>query len=130
MRKSFDKFVEAGRIREGHYASEPGNRYGVFRLACARNGRASEFLIMVNDAWRDSEWWEHVSVSHRDRTPTWEEMCWVKDLFWSEDEVVVQYHPAKRDYVNCHPNCLHMWRPAGRKGKLPVPPAILVGPKG
>ena len=69
--------------------------------------------------------WEHVSVSRHDRCPTWDEMCQVKALFWSDDDCVIQYHPPASDYVNNHPNCLHLWRPIGVE--LPVPPSILVG---
>lgn len=29
--------------------------------------------------------WEHVSVSLRNRCPTWDEMCLVKDIFWRDD---------------------------------------------
>lgn len=56
---------------------------------------------------------EHVSVRAKDveRCPTWEEMCHVKDLFWRPDELVLQYHPPKSEYVNCHPFVLHLWRP-------------------
>jgi hypothetical protein len=71
--------------------------------------------------------WEHVSVSRSDRCPTWDEMCQIKDLFWDEDDCVVQYHPPKEDWVNNHPNCLHLWRPIGVE--VPRPPAILVGIK-
>lgn len=71
--------------------------------------------------------WEHVSVSTRDRTPTWEEMSFVKDLFWTEEECVVQFHPPKSEYVNHHPHCLHLWRPLGEN--IQTPPSILVGPK-
>lgn len=39
--------------------------------------------------------WEHVSVSLSNRCPTWEEMCMVKDIFWGEDECVIQFHPPK-----------------------------------
>ena len=73
----------------------------------------------------DGEGWEHVSVSLPNRTPSWKQMCFIKDTFWSEDEVVVQYHPAKKDYVNNHEYCLHLWRPIS--GELLVPPSILVG---
>lgn len=69
--------------------------------------------------------WRHVSVSTNSRCPTWEEMCRVKHLFWDETDVVVQYHPAKADYVNCHPYCLHMWQPVGIE--IPRPPSIMVG---
>ena len=53
---------------------------------------------------------EHVSVSFRDRIPTWEEMCVVKDVFWTEEEACIQVHPRKSEYVNIHENCLHIWR--------------------
>ena len=69
--------------------------------------------------------WEHVSVSTAVRTPTWAEMCYVKRLFWDDDEVVVQFHPAEKNYVNVHPNCLHMWRL--KNAELPMPPTITVG---
>lgn len=71
--------------------------------------------------------WEHVSVSRRDRCPTWDEMCQVKSLFWGEDDCVIQYHPPRSEYVNNHPNCLHLWRPIGVE--LPMPDSILVGVK-
>lgn len=71
--------------------------------------------------------WEHVSVSRRDRCPTWEEMCQVKALFWGDDDCVVQYHPPRSQYVNNHQNCLHMWRPVGID--MPMPPSIMVGVK-
>lgn len=64
--------------------------------------------------------WEHVSVSLQDRTPTWEEMSYIKDLFWREDECVFQFHPPKKDYVNFHPNCLHLWKPL--LVEIPLPP--------
>ena len=71
--------------------------------------------------------WDHVSMSLRDRCPTWEEMCWAKDLFWNENETVVQYHPAKEHYINNHPFCLHLWKP--QKQTLILPPDILIGLK-
>ena len=74
-----------------------------------------------------SQEWEHVSVSLPTRTPTWEEMCKVKDLFWNEDQVVIQFHPKKKDYVNNHSFCLHLWRDATQEIK--TPPSILVGLK-
>ena len=71
--------------------------------------------------------WDHVSVSLSDRCPTWHEMCKVKDAFWDEEETVIQYHPAKRNYVNYHPFCLHLWRP--QKQVIHIPPTWMVGPK-
>jgi hypothetical protein len=70
--------------------------------------------------------WEHVSISLRNRTPNWQEMQFVKEIFWGDDEAVMQLHPPKKDYVNCHPHCLHLWRPV--LSEIPLPPSILVGP--
>ena len=63
--------------------------------------------------------WEHVSVSLRNRCPTWDEMCLVKDIFWRDDECVVQFHPPKSEYVNLHPYCLHLWKKIGEAVELP-----------
>lgn len=75
--------------------------------------------------------WEHVSVHileyGKQRTPTWAEMCAVKDLFFEPEEVVVQFHPAASAYVNNHPNVLHLWR--WTKGDFPCPHSLLVGIK-
>lgn len=76
----------------------------------------------------DEGGWEHVSVhAHnpkRKRVPNWKEMCFMKDLCWGEDDVVIQYHPAKSDYVNVHPYTLHLWRPT--TGELPIPEKWMV----
>ena len=74
--------------------------------------------------------WEHCSVSITDRykrTPSWEQMCFIKNSFWNEDECCVEYHPAKKDYVNNHEYCLHIWKPIEQE--LPMPPSIMVGLK-
>ena len=52
-------------------------------------------------------------------------MCFVKDIFWEPDVCVVQFHPARSQYVNNHPYCLHLWHPL--EADLPAPPTIAVG---
>ena len=63
--------------------------------------------------WSYGGGWDHVSVApyKHSYTPSWEDMCKVKDMFFRIEETVVQYHPAKEDYVNNMRNCLHLWRP-------------------
>ena len=77
--------------------------------------------------WSNGGGWEHVSVSpfKKSHTPTWGEMCDLKDMFFYDTETVVEYHPAKSDYVNNVPNCLHLWRPTEQE--MPTPPTIMVG---
>jgi hypothetical protein len=38
-------------------------------------------------------------------------MCFIKEVFWDEEDVVIQSHPAKSEYVNLHDPCLHLWKP-------------------
>ncbi len=64
--------------------------------------------------------WEHVSVTiNRKRTPSWEIMQFVKEQFWDDEDVVIQIHPKKSEYVNNHLYCLHLWRPKGTNIQTP-----------
>lgn len=72
----------------------------------------------------DGAGWDHVSVSTPGRPPTWEEMCFVKDLFFDPEECVVQFHPPASVYVNRHKSCLHLWRK--QDGSFPLPEIWMV----
>jgi len=52
-------------------------------------------------------------------------MCFVKDLFWEEEECVIQFHPPLSRYVKNHSWCLHLWK--STREAIPMPPPILVG---
>ena len=83
-----------------------------------RGGNRRTFVYCATKDVDEDETYEHVSVSvanSRTKTPTWEEMCEVKDLFWRPDEEVHEVHPAADDYVHGVgglENVLHLWRPA------------------
>ena len=99
-------------------------------LSTAEDGMNGSFVVpylteILRVIVSDGEGWEHVSVSLRHRCPTWGEMCYIKDLFWEAEECVIQYHPPKSEYVNCHPFCLHLWRPTA--GEILLPPKCFVG---
>ena len=63
-------------------------------------------------AARNEDGWEHVSVSSApgSKLPSWEVLLKIKDCFWDEDEDVIHWIPKKQEYVNIHPNCMHMWK--------------------
>jgi len=126
MRKIIHPQLENGRVQEGDWGSDTSD--GLNGAFIIMGPKGSILRIIASDG-KDpiAEGWEHVSVSLKDRCPTWEEMCYVKNLFWTEEECVIQFHPPKSEYVNCHPNCLHLWGYA--LSKIPTPPTILVGPK-
>jgi hypothetical protein len=74
----------------------------------------------------DEGGWEHVSVSlSNSRMPSWEEMCYVKDMFWEPEVCVVQFHPPHSQYVNVHKTCLHLWREVGKE--FSTPPMHYIG---
>lgn len=70
--------------------------------------------------------WDHVSVSTATRCPTWEEMEWVKRELFEPGDTVMQLHVPVAQHKNCHPYCLHMWRP--HDAEIPLPPAFMVAP--
>lgn len=70
--------------------------------------------------------WDHVSISTATRTPTWEEMEWVKRELFAYEDLVMQVHVPVAEHKNCHPFCLHMWRPQNET--IPKPPAYMVAP--
>lgn len=69
--------------------------------------------------------WEHVSVSLPERCPIWQEMTYIKGIFWDPEDAVMQLHPPASTYVNNHPFCLHLWRPI--EILIPLPPVEFVG---
>jgi hypothetical protein len=123
MKTNVPDILSRGRIRHGDYASDDrdGMR-GAFAVQ-----REGEYLVIISSGMDLEYGWEHVSVSLEKRCPTWDEMSYIKALFWSDDEAVMQLHPPKADHVNYHPYCLHLWRPMFEA--IPLPPSMLVGPK-
>jgi len=122
------KVPEKYRIKEGQFASsewEDGNN-GNFIIPY----QSFQLTVIASDGYG----WDHVSVSLRNRCPNWHEMSYIKDLFFDDEETVVQFHPKKSEYVDNHPNCLHLWKKQGMSPlnnfEHELPPAILVGFKG
>jgi hypothetical protein len=118
----FPSELEQWRIRSGEYASRTGNDFGAFIVPgpCGRDLR-----IIASPGYADENIpWEHVSVSLPNRCPNWPEMCFVKGLFWDDEDTVMQLHPPKSQYVNTHNFCLHLWRPV--KAQIPMPPLVAV----
>lgn len=115
------KVPEKHRLTSGSLKTKPnsGNN-GAFLFLFGN----TKFFAIASDGGG----WEHVSVTTPGRCPTWEEMCRVKSMFWDVEDCVVQYHPPQSQYVNNHPNCLHLWRPIN--DNVPTPPTYMVGIKG
>ena len=99
-----------------------GSTEGCFEVPYrAQSGGIQSTLRVIATA---GERWDHVSISLPHRCPTWDEMEFVKRLFFKPDEVAMQLHVPALDHVNIHPYCLHLWRP--QCGTIPLPPKSLI----
>lgn len=118
------RLLEAYRNRkaaQAFYGWEGDDTCGVFEVSYA-DGKVS--LLVIASA---GEGWDHVSVSHKTRCPTWDEMEHVKRLFFRDTETAMQLHVPPSDHRSYHPFCLHLWRP--QNVEIPRPPAEFVAPE-
>lgn len=118
----FSMELERYRERRGDYGSNTGDDFGRFQLP-GPCGQILRIIASSGDPGNGIDW-EHVSVSLHNRCPNWQEMCYVKDLFWDAEETVMQLHPPRSQYVNVHDYVLHLWRPTTTE--IPMPPRITV----
>ena len=127
MKKFTPLTLQANRIRTGPYGSDES--YGLTGAFMVIGPEPDRALLKVVSSGVDHEHqWEHVSVSAEGRCPTWDEMCFIKDLFWDKHEIAVQYHPPESEYVRCHPFCTSCVAHRSNMS-IPMPPMLLVGPK-
>lgn len=120
MKQEPNHRIDVFRTNKPLGASPAGANYGTFSVI------AQTVTLNVISGGIGDDGWEHVSVTvrGRNRCPTWEEMCLVKDLFWDEDETTIQFHPKKSEHVNNHPFCLHIWK---AQYETALPPSVYVG---
>lgn len=108
MKKTFPEEVEIFRT-----GAKRGSTFGSFSFPY----RSSTLTVVASDG--STVGWDHVSVSLKNRPPNWEEMCFIKSLFFDDDETVIQFHPKKSEYINLHPHVLHIWKKFGEDHELP-----------
>lgn len=119
--------AEPHRMQPPGLRSNYGDAFGVF--AVPYKGGIMLYCVVSDgnfvEAGLPSQYaWEHVSVSTKNRTPNWYEMDFIKDLFWRDDETVMQLHVPKAQHKNLHPHVLHLWRPLNVD--IPLPPSDTV----
>ena len=92
-----------------------------FACQLPRIGITVQYSLCIIASW--GEGWDHVSIhakaNNGEFVPFWEDMCFVKNIFFTGTETVIQYHPAKKNYVNQHQHTLHLWRPQNKEIQLP-----------
>jgi hypothetical protein len=83
-----------------------------------QDGETGMKIIVSGTDYPDGTHWVHLSISRPDRLPDWEDMKFLKNRFLGPDRMAIQIFPVEKDYVNIHPNCLHLWH---RIEPLPIP---------
>lgn len=118
-----NQILEKYRFKGSLWGTKEGESFGLFFIP----NKELKKLKVICSPMDAKEGWQHVSVSLPNRCPTWQEMSMIKNLFWGEEETVIQFHPKKSEHINNHPYCLHLWKKIGEEYELP--PSILTGIK-
>lgn len=131
------------KVPEEHRLTRPGfgikgDPFGAFKLDSPTR-KGFELIIMASPGGTFEDGgkprtvhWEHVSVhaaanlvgTWTNFTPTWDEMDYVKGLFWDPGDVVIQIHVNDERKKNIHQHTLHLWRPTDREIPLPDPDLV------
>ena len=75
----------------------------------AKLGKYQGLFVMGSIAIYEDLVWYHVSFSRRDRIPSYEDICIIKDCWFGKDRWAIQVHPKADEHVNIAPTCLHLW---------------------
>jgi hypothetical protein len=57
----------------------------------------------------DDKEWLHLSMSHRRRMPTYDDLAYLKKHWAGDDRKCIMVFPPKSEHVNIHPYCLHLF---------------------
>lgn len=97
----------------------PRGVFDLVRLSIERSGgkiegQASFYTDRGHNILRSIETQDHgrllhVSISHPDRYPTWEEIKEAKDYFFGDEKDAIMVFPRRELWVNIAPNCFHLW---------------------
>jgi hypothetical protein len=120
MRNLYD--LDRHRVRKGFLVELAGSAgddtCGAFLIRSPVDGGLLRIIAANADGW------DHVSVSRKDRCPTWAEMEHIKRRFFNDDECAFQLHVPINQHINVHSHCLHLWR--AHDSNPPMPPALMV----
>ena len=67
--------------------------------------KKGECTVIVS---KDAGLW-HMSIAHPNRYPTWDEIKDARYEFLPDNINAAMLFPPKKEYVNLHPNCFHLW---------------------
>jgi len=113
--------LDGWRRTDGHvircFGSIGDHTRGLFEMPSPTDGGTLQILAAVANGW------DHVSVSRRNRCPTWPEMTHIAALFFKDDEMAMLLHLPTVGRASPPSYCVDWWRPHGQD--IPRPPSMI-----
>ena len=67
------------------------------------------FIIAAIHKELDNNFWVHISLSRKNKIPSYKDLILVKNTFIGKDKKAIQVFPKEEEHVNFMENCLHLW---------------------
>lgn len=80
-----------------------------FGQIALRNDREQLTVLLSAAVYDDQRRWVHFSMSGRHSLPSWDQLSRAKDALLGAERKALQVLPPRSQWVNIHPNCLHLW---------------------
>lgn len=107
------------KIKDAVYFPQPQAIYKELPMTRVMGPEAAEYMrawefnglqIIASVAeYDDNKEWLHISVSRRSRLPTYDDMTRIKRDFIGDDRKAISVLPEKKNHVNLHEFCLHLF---------------------
>ena len=84
---------------------DPGG--GMYRVRSGKHAGAA--IIASAGVYEDEQLWYHVSISRKNRVPSYEDLAFLKEHFVGPSRWAIQLFVPTKEHINIHPNALHLW---------------------
>jgi len=71
--------------------------------------RRGMVVIISGGVELDGKRYIHCSISRRDEMPSYTDLDYIKSVVFGPDREAYQKFARRREHVNIHPFCLHLW---------------------
>jgi hypothetical protein len=83
----------------------------ILQRAYMYKGELAVIISEENHMHYSPKWYRHISLSRKNRVPSWDDVKEVKDLFAGPELKAIMVIPIKAQYININPYVLHIYCP-------------------
>lgn len=113
-----EKQIEAHWKELDDFIFPPGSKNVAAKSWCHK--LIPDFKVLKSfSLMEDGSRWIHISLSRKDRLPSWAEITKVKNEFLGEETEAYHIIPKASQHVNLHSYCMHLWSPIETNQVLP-----------